>query len=138
MVAIFSKTEAILGPFAPTDFDEDVDGRNEDLWAKGMPTEWLAFHVGNWLSGVNMRSGEYATLREPSYDVIQRFDSLADWYERLLLMNTPGVTPCKSQFKFFPGLRRRSRRRDELLGLCGDRGRLLVERDRARLVLLWP
>jgi hypothetical protein len=78
------ESETILGPFASSDLGDDVDGMNEYLWQKGMPKEWLAFHTGAWLSAVSMLSGEYATLREPSYDTVQKFRSLDDWYENLV------------------------------------------------------
>jgi hypothetical protein len=74
------ESETILGPFTSEDLGDDVAGQNQFLWQKGMPREWLAFHTGLWLSAVNMRSGQYAALREPSFQIIQRFGSLADWY----------------------------------------------------------
>jgi len=79
------ETETILGPFGRTDLADDVDSVNQFHWAKGMPAEWVIFHTGiGGLSVVQTASGNYASVREGSYEVQQSFASLADWYVSLI------------------------------------------------------
>lgn len=77
------ESETVLGPFGPVQTGDDVDSVNQWKWRKGMPSDWLVFHTGLALTVVKMSGGEYASIREPSYEVLQTFRSLNDWYADL-------------------------------------------------------
>jgi len=74
------ESETILGPYGNRELGEDVDSENEFHRQKGMPTDWLLFHTGLGLTVVKMSTGEYASVREDSYDVQRIFKDLSDWY----------------------------------------------------------
>ncbi|MGO9085087.1 MAG: SMI1/KNR4 family protein [Candidatus Sulfotelmatobacter sp.] len=74
------ESETVLSPLGPADTGDDVDSVNQYRWKNGMPPDWLIFHTGIGLTVVKMSSGEYANVREVSYEVQQTFTSLADWY----------------------------------------------------------
>lgn len=79
------ETETILGPFGRADLGDDIESVNQFHKQRGMPADWLILHtgIGN-LTVVKMSSGEYASVQEGSYEVLQNFVSLADWYGRLI------------------------------------------------------
>jgi len=78
------ETETVLGPFASADLADNVEAMYRWHRQKGMPADWLLFHIGAGLSVVKMSSGEYATVQPGSYEVKDTFASLEDWYNRLL------------------------------------------------------
>ena len=79
------ESETILSPFGRTDLADDVESVNQFHREKGMPVEWVIFHTGiGGLSVVQTASGNYASIREDSYEVQQSFASLADWYAKLI------------------------------------------------------
>jgi hypothetical protein len=77
---IIFESETILGPYGNRGLGENVDGENEFHRQKGMPIDWLLFHTGFQLKAVKMSTGEYACLREGSYEVTEMYGSFAGWY----------------------------------------------------------
>jgi hypothetical protein len=80
------ESETILSPFGQSDLADDVDTVNRFHKEKGMPGNWIVFHIGlGGLSVVQVPSGLYASVREgPYYEVQQTFTSFADWYADLI------------------------------------------------------
>jgi hypothetical protein len=79
------ESETILSPFGVSDLADDVDSVNAFHWRQGMPSDYLIFHTGlGGLSVIEMQVGRYASVREGSYQVEQTFESLSDWYARLI------------------------------------------------------
>jgi len=75
------ESETILSPKGRSDLADDVESVNEFHKQKGMTRSWLIFHTGiGGLTVVKVPLGEYASIREGSYEVQQTFQSLADWY----------------------------------------------------------
>ena len=76
------ETESIISPRGRADLGDDIDSVNQFHWAKGMPREYLIFHIGlDGLTCVRLTTGEFVSVSEESYEPQQTFASLADWYE---------------------------------------------------------
>ena len=79
------ETETILSPCGRGGSVDDVRTVNEFHRQRGMPADWMIFHMGlGGLSVVQSPFGTYASVREGSYEVQQTFESLADWYANLI------------------------------------------------------
>ncbi|MGA2375559.1 MAG: SMI1/KNR4 family protein [Candidatus Sulfotelmatobacter sp.] len=77
---VIFESETILGPNGNRELGENIDLENEFHKQKGMPADWLLFHTGFELTAVRIPTGEYACLREGSYEVTETFGSFAEWY----------------------------------------------------------
>ena len=79
------ESETILSPIGRGDLEDDVETVNQFHREKGMPADWLIFHMGiGGLSVVKIPSGAYASVRESSYEVQQTFASFSNWYANLI------------------------------------------------------
>jgi len=79
------ETETILSPFGRRDLGDDVDSINQFHRQKGMPADWLVFHTGlGGLSVIELSSGKYASVHEGTYEVHQKFETFADWYDNFI------------------------------------------------------
>jgi hypothetical protein len=78
------ESETILGPYGKRELADDLDSVNEFHRQKGMPADWLLFHTGLGLTVVRISTGEYASLREGSYQVERTFSNFADWYANFI------------------------------------------------------
>jgi hypothetical protein len=74
------ESETILGPYGNRELGEDVDSENEFHKQKGMSADWLLFHTGMNFTVIKMSGGQYASLKDGSYEVQETFRSFADWY----------------------------------------------------------
>ena len=79
------ESETILSPIGRIDMGDDIDQVNEFHIQKGMRSDWLIFHTGIvGFSVVQIPLGQYAAVREGTYEVQQTFESFADWYAKLI------------------------------------------------------
>ncbi|MCP3879847.1 MAG: hypothetical protein GY701_15865 [Sulfitobacter sp.] len=77
------ESETILEPFASPSAD-DIDGMNEHLRSRGMPSNLLAFHVGICVSAVDQASGVLVQLDPESLGEQARFSTFDGWYRTLI------------------------------------------------------
>ena len=78
------ESETILSPFGDSALADDIESVNHFHREKGMPRDWMVFHIGlGGLTVVQRNLGTYASVSE-EYKVQQTFSSLDDWYENLI------------------------------------------------------
>ena len=73
------ETEDLLGPFGNMQLLEDFDGPNDFHQSKGLPTDWLLFHTGTWLSAIRPGESQYLLLNK-HYAIIGEYVSFEQWY----------------------------------------------------------
>lgn len=59
---------------------DDLFSMNEDLRRRGLPGNWLAFHLGLGLSVVDMKAGAVYVCGYDSFAVTESFSGFDDWY----------------------------------------------------------
>ena len=74
------ESEQILGPFGDEASGEDIDSNNRWQLSKGMPEDFLFFNTGVFPSAIRLSDKKYILIDENTYQAIQEFATLADWY----------------------------------------------------------
>ncbi len=77
------ESETILEPFASPAAD-DIDDLNMHLRSRGMPSNFLAFHVGICVSAVDQSTGEVVQLDPESLREEARSSTFDEWYRSLI------------------------------------------------------
>lgn len=78
------QSETVLSPTGDAALGDDVDGRNEHHRTLGMPTRFLVFQEGVFLSALDLVRGDYVELDLDGYAVKGRYRTFDDWYVDLV------------------------------------------------------
>jgi hypothetical protein len=78
------ETETLLGPFGNADRGDSFLEVNQRTHLHGMPGRLQLFHDGMVLSAVDIEDHDYVTLSSDGLLIVERFNSLDDWYTRTL------------------------------------------------------
>ena len=73
------ETETILGPYGNKELGDDLEGINMFHWKKGMPKDYLLFHIGLDMSVIDQNSFSYLVLNR-DYSKIKTFENFNEWY----------------------------------------------------------
>jgi hypothetical protein len=75
------ETETLLGPLGDRDLGADIASVNAHHRARGMPAEYLVFHVGlGGLSAARQRDGVLVVLSDRDYQAAAEYRSFEHWY----------------------------------------------------------
>jgi hypothetical protein len=79
------ETETLLAPIACESSGEDVEGVTREHCARGMPADYLVFHVGfGGLSVIRRSDARYLLIDDTKYVVAAEYATLDEWYRLLL------------------------------------------------------
>jgi hypothetical protein len=78
------ESETILGPFRDADLGDNLFTYNEELRGRGLPEGYVVFHTGMAVSAVRLIDGRYVELGLDNFHEREEFESLEDWYLRLI------------------------------------------------------
>jgi len=78
------ETETLLSPLPRTELEDDLMAENQRLHQRGLPRDYLLFHVGATLSAVRQGAPPYVTLDHVSLMPTGQFATLDEWYRRVL------------------------------------------------------
>ena len=76
------ETEQVLVPYDGPEYAADFDASNAAHSAAGLPKGVFVFHEGCWLSAVRDVELRYVILDPETYEVLDAFSSLDQWYRR--------------------------------------------------------
>lgn len=77
------ESETLLSP-AGALVGEDVESVTSACHQRGLPAEWVVFHVGYGVSAISIETGRYAWFEGQANAPSQYFDSLSEWYSQVL------------------------------------------------------
>lgn len=77
-------SEDILRPVLGSEVEDSVEARTEWYRGLGLPQQYLLFQEGLFLSAVRQPDGVVVELDPDTFQEVQTFDSLSEWYLRTL------------------------------------------------------
>lgn len=78
------ETETLLSPVGDPCAGDDVDGVTLSHRERGLPRDWVLFHVGWGMSAFNTEDGRFAWFEAGSYSPSRIYESLDGWYVNVL------------------------------------------------------
>lgn len=78
------ESETLLAPFPLAVPGEDVLSVNRSFRSRGLPPDYLVFHLGLCASAIRLGVGRYVTLSAPPFTEAASFASLHAWYVETL------------------------------------------------------
>lgn len=78
------ESETILGPLGDPQLGDDIAAVNREMRSRGMPENFVVYHIGLLMSAVDTALGDYVELAQADFHVLRRFVSLDDWYNATL------------------------------------------------------
>jgi len=79
------ETETILGPLGDPQLGDDITAVNRGMRERGMPEQFVVFHLGLLTSAVDTLTADYVELApDDDFRVLRRFASLDEWYRSTL------------------------------------------------------
>jgi len=74
------ESETILGLYSDQVFGDDLESMNKYYRNKGMPINWLLFHIGIKNSALNMDTLEIIVFDSISFNIFNKYKTFSDWY----------------------------------------------------------
>jgi hypothetical protein len=81
------ETETILGPKSSEELGDNLFTENDRLQKAGLPTDYMVFHMGLFLSAIRLRDGMYVRLDPRNFHELSEYSSMEDWYSSLIRSN---------------------------------------------------
>lgn len=78
------ESEYVLAPCGSTYLGDNLFSYNEELRDRGLPVDYVVFHVGMAVSAIRQSDGCYVQLDPENFSEKASFSSLLDWYIRLI------------------------------------------------------
>lgn len=78
------ETETLLSPFGDSSAGEDIEGVTVSCRNRGLPENWMVFHIGWGVSAFDKKDGRFAWFEPQSYSPSRIIESFHDWYVSVL------------------------------------------------------